>query len=67
MTAKISNTIVVLKIGLFPGVDMLESSLLQNAQKTQIRQHNLNAREMSDTDWDEVLSDILGAGAIITL
>lgn len=67
MNTKVSNTIVVLKTGLFPDVGTLESCLLQNQQETQIRQHNLDAQEMSDTNWDEALRDILGASVVITL
>jgi len=67
MNVKISKTIVILKTGLFPDVDTLESALVQNLQETQIRQHNLNAKEMDDANWDEALCDILEAGVVITL
>ena len=58
--------IVVLKTDLFPEKAVLEASLEQLGSDHEISRYDTNA-ELSDSDWDSVVQEIVSADRILTL
>jgi hypothetical protein len=59
--------VLVLDVGLFRDREAVQAAVTQLAEGNEVRRRNAPAAGAADSEWDQVLAEVLAADLVVTL
>lgn len=59
--------VLVLDVNLFPDRETVQAAVAQLAAGNEVRRRSAPAVDAADSDWDQVLAEVLTAELVVTL